>query len=301
MQKRISIITGAGGHLGSGHLQRMANLADFILRESTHEVYLVMAEGEKLLPPSLRSLCVDSPPPTTSLIIRDMRDSTFDEITALRRVAPVIAIDDCGSGRNLADIQVDLLPNPYNSMPRNDLFLFGHSFTESMRSIHKRRIRKTIDVALYCGFQPKHETIESLFAIVPDGLTCAILAGDDSRLIDRGRTLPLAGSCAETLLASRVLISHFGITLYEGHLAGCRLVSINPTGYHASLVDKVGSTLNPINLGILPISNPSNAATIILDAAQNPPVHSIEPAMAFEEIARKLQNFLTFISETPGA
>ncbi len=293
MQKRISIITGVGGHLGSGHLQRMANLAEFIIGETAYDVSIVMKGGVDLLPPALRPRCVDSIPSASSLLIRDMRDSTLEEMSALRRVAPTIAVDDCGPGRNLATHPIDLLPNPLDTVPRSDLFLFGHAFTASIRAIDIKTINKTIDVALYCGFRPVPETVQSLLSLVPEELTCALLAGDDSRIIESKRSVPLPCSFAEALLASRVLVSHFGITLYEGHISGCRLVSVNPTAYHASLVDKVDPVLNPVNLGILPVTNPSHAASIILKTARNPLVKSIETAIILEQITRKLRNFLT--------
>jgi hypothetical protein len=297
MRKKISIITGAGGHLGSGHLQRMASLVDFIRKETSHEACIVMGDEAGLLPPALRSLCVDSIPQSSALLIRDIRDSTSEEMRALLRIAPVVAIDDCGSGRNLATHAIDLLPNPLDSAPRNDLFLFGHTFTESIRAITKKRIIKTIDVALYCGYRPAQHTIDHLLSLVPRELTCAILAGNDSRFIKRGQAFALTCSCAEALLASRVLISHFGITLYEGHLAGCRIVSINPTPYHARLVDKIGPELNPVNLGIIPVEDPLDAAMIILKAARNPLINSIETAMVLEQINGKLRNFLSKLSE----
>lgn len=297
MQKRISIITNAGGHLGSGHVQRMANLADFIRRETTHEVYIVMKGGAGLLPPSLRPLCVDSIPPASSLLIRDMRDSTLEEMSALRRIAPIIAVDDCGPGRNTATQPIDLLPNPHDTVPRNDLFLFGHNFTETIRAIDMKTIDKTIDVALYCGFRPAPETVQSLLSLVPEELTCALLAGDDSRIIEGKKSVPLPCSFAESLLASRVLVTHFGITLYEGHMSGCRIVSANPTAYHASLVDKVDPELNPVNLGILPVPDPSHAASIILKAARNPLVNYIETSMILEQITGRLRSFLSEVSE----
>lgn len=301
MKKRISIITGIGGHLGSGHLQRMANLADFIMRETAHDVSIVMKEGAGSLPQSLRPLCVDSIPSASSLIIRDMRDSTLEEMSALRRVAPIIAVDDCGPGRNLATHPIDLLPNPHGTVPRSDLFLFGHAFTESIRAIGTKTINKTIDVALYCGFRPAPKTVQSLLSLVPEELSCALLAGDESRVIERKRSFPLPCSFAEALLASRVLISHFGITLYEGHISGCRIVSVNPTPYHASLVDKADPVLNPVNLGILPLTNPSHASSMILKTAHNPLVNYIDTAMILEQITCKLRNFLTEAAEIINA
>ena len=295
MKQTICIITGSGNGLGSGHLQRMMNLSRFIRKHTPHDSRICISGQVAGIPTEMRSFFTDSLPPC-SLIIRDMRDSTAEEIIDLRRTAPVISIDDCGPGRGLADLSVDLLPNPLNAAPRDDLFLFGHTFTESIRAMRSERIVKEIDVALYCGFRTGTEAARALLSLVPDELSCAVLAGSDSRLVTRGESTPLSLSCAATLFASKVLVSHFGITLYEGHLAGCRLVSVNPTDYHSRLTDMAAPRLAIVNLGLLYRTDTAAAAAALLDMSRIPPADPTDPAGALGLIERNLHNFYTSIA-----
>ncbi len=273
----------------------MANLAHFIRRVTTSRAFITGGEIPDFLSPDMHSLFANSILPSSSIIIRDMRDSDIDEMGKLKRFAPVIAIDDCGPGRDLADMAIDLLPNPVNATPRSDLFLYGFTFTESIRDMKKRHVEKTIDVALYCGFHPRPSIIKSLLSFVPKGLTCAILSGPDSLIIEKGRAAPLPISYAETLFASRVLISHFGITLYEGYLAGCTLISVNPTDYHAHLATIAATDIRSTNLGLLHDIDPSEAKETILAAAKNPRTDIKEPRKALEQIELRLDRFYSKI------
>jgi hypothetical protein len=54
---------------------------------------------------------------------------------------------------------------------------------------------------------------------------------------------------AGLLLRARVFISHFGLSLYEAKLAGCSVLSLNPTAYHSSLADMVAGTIVDVNAG----------------------------------------------------
>lgn len=279
MKKRIvSIITGWGGNLGTGHLQRMANLADYINRNSDFRAVITCERIPGILPTALRSICSDTLNPDSIIIIRDKRDSGIDEMENLKRVSPVIAIDDCGAGRERADHVIDLLPNLTYSIYNKDQFIYGYNFTDSIRRLGNRRITKGIDYALYCGCDPSSRTIDFILSLIPEHSSCAILGGDDSRLRIQGTMEPLRTSYAETLLSSRILISHFGITLYEGYRAGCRLLSINPTAYHSLLSDKAAIDLGLVNLGTMDDIDPVHARSVVSDSSRSLAIDSMDPA-----------------------
>ncbi|MBN2157956.1 MAG: hypothetical protein JW807_01080 [Spirochaetes bacterium] len=287
----ISIITGWGDGLGTGHLQRMATLSDYLARKTSIRPFILGIHEPELLPSPLRDRLSQDVVPGSSCIIRDRRDSTIEEMLRLKEHGPVLAVDDCGPGRDRADRAVDLLPNLDRPVPDKRLFIYGYNFTKSVRQFGNRGIEKNIDIALYPGYSSDKNTVDTLLSLVPATCTCALLAGENSRLIKNGTSSPLASSYAEALISAKVLVSHFGVTLYEGHLAGCRLVSINPTSYHSMLADRAKTEFEMANLGILSDVDRDFARSVILSAINNPPVRSIHPADMLATIEKGLDGF----------
>jgi len=254
MSKSISIVTDWNSELGSGHVQRMASLLVYLNLQGDCNAQIINSSDMAPLPPELRGLVNPQIPSSTDLIIRDMRDSGVGEIKALRQHAGVMVIDDNGPGRSEADIRVDLLPNPLirenNGDYRPDSFIYGYNFQSSIRDLSRTSVLKDIDISIYCGANPSGKSMDDLLALVPDNATIALLMGEDSEIIKNGkRESDRSRGYGEMILASRVLLSHFGITLYEGHISGCRLISLNPTQYHSDLADQA-TELDILNLGV---------------------------------------------------
>lgn len=260
MNKReISIVTGWGGHLGTGHVQRMANLACHINSHTPFRAYLVCETKPDFLPDSFNDMVSNEIRTDSAFIIRDMRDSSLRDMDDLKCHGRVVAIDDCGPGREQADLALDLLPNLKHSIYDKNLFIFGFTFADSVMKLDAATISKDIDFAIYCGVNPPRRTIEAITSLLPEKCSFAILAGGRSMLSQYGITGPLKLSYAETLMSSKVLICYFGITLYEGHASGCRLITINPTDYHSRLSDIAAAGLDLVNLGVIDAIDPSSA------------------------------------------
>lgn len=287
----VSIVTGWGATLGSGHVQRMACLADYLIRERGTRAIIAAGAAPEFLPAAVQDLFAPEPMPGSACIIRDCRDSTVDEMIRLKAIAPVIAIDDCGPGREHADLAIDLLPNLRYSIYRKDTFIFGYNFADSIRSLGNRRIEKTIDVALYCGMDTPPDTLRLLVSLLPDHATAAVLAGEHSYYIQNGVRSPLDMPLSEALLSAKVLLTHFGITLYEGHAARCRLACINPTSYHADLAERARKDLGILNLGVIGQANPEQARSALASAIRSIPAESIEAAGILRAIDAGLKNF----------
>jgi hypothetical protein len=247
-----------------------------------------------------------SPPPRyfrpelnsgTCCVIRDMRDSSIDEMRSLKAVARVIAVDDRGAGRNLADARIDLLPHPALKKYNSESFIYGYNFAESVRSLARRQIMKDIDAALYCGFDPDPETIDFFRSLVPNDKIVAILCGKDTRMIVGGKESPLTRTYAETMLSARVFVSHFGISLYEGRLSRCRLACVNPTEYHSRLADIVGNDIVIENLGVRGSLDRAYARERIDDLIRNPLVDRVYPPELLKKIDAGLENFYSEIEQ----
>ncbi len=291
----VSIITGWGGHLGTGHIQRMTNLADFINCHTAMRACIVSDSIPEFIPPHLRSSFTSTIQPGCGLIIRDKRDSSIEEMTSLKQNGRVITVDDCGPGREMADCAIDLLPNLKYSITKKGLFIYGYAFSDSIRRLGNQPIRKDIDYALYCGINPSREIVDFFLSLIPGKSSCAVLAGDASFIMSNGEIQPHDRSYAETLLSTRVLISHFGITLYEGQLAQCRLIAMNPTEYHSHLSDRAGSELNCINIGVTGSIDITKARAILARAMGDHVPICINPAVINKKVEHGLLLFISHI------
>jgi hypothetical protein len=296
----VSILTGWGGTLGAGHVQRMACLADYLNRTRGIRTIITGGSLPEFLPSPVRDFFVPEIIPGSACIIRDLRDSAVDEMLRLKALGPVVAIDDCGPGREHADLAIDLLPNLRYSIYRKDTFIFGYNFADSIRLLGNRRIEKKIDIALYCGMDASPATIRRLLPMLPDNATTAVLAGENSYYLQDGIRFPHDMSVSETLAASKVLLTHFGITLFEGHAARCRLVCINPTVYHADLADRVHTDLDIINLGVVERVNPELGRASLAAAMRSMPSESIDTVDILRVIDSGLDNFHAAISAYLG-
>ena len=294
--KELSILTGWGGPLGTGHMQRMAAFADHVNRHTSLRAFLVCDRAPDFLPPQFKELFSDTIRPGSGIIIRDKRDSETLEMKELKAHARLIAVDDCGPGRDMADLAIDLLPNLKYSINTKELFLYGYAFADSVRQLDRRPVTKDIDYALYCGNNPSPHTVDFFLSLIPEHTCCALLAGNASRLIIQGAEKPLRGSYAETLLSSNVLISHFGITLYEGSAAGCRLIAINPTDYHSRLCEIAKDDLALTNLGVLDAMDPGYARNVIADASLKRMPDRMDTAAILTIIDRGIETFLSRIN-----
>ena len=110
--KTVAIVTGHGGHLGTGHIQRAVSLAWYFSSIPGVESVIRASEPSGVFNDEIHQLFSLTEPVSPDIIIRDMRDSTVEEMQELRCVAKVLAVDDIGEGRDAADWCIDLLPNP---------------------------------------------------------------------------------------------------------------------------------------------------------------------------------------------
>ncbi|MGB4268477.1 MAG: hypothetical protein WBK20_04770 [Spirochaetota bacterium] len=233
----ITIITDSGPHIGQGHWQRMLLFAWYCLHNGI-PVTLVHKHGL----PDFSGFPVklsNSVGENTSCIIRDMRDSSKEEIEQLRAIAPVIVIDDCGEGRHYATAAIDLLPNIYGKTANTfestvPLFLYGYNLYQSLLQA-EAIISKDIDCFIYAT------TFDAT-------VLCDILGKHYSFVCSDGNTFTtntalLSRTNYSNLIAhSKVVISHFGISIYEALLCACHCIILNPTAYHNELSHTLQNT-----------------------------------------------------------
>lgn len=303
--RTIAIVTAASPALGSGHLQRMTTLLWHLVEVSDLDAVVVAREVGPFFPDPLRPYLRASLPDRAALIIRDMRDSTEDDIEHLARRGPVLAIDDAGPGRALADCAIDLLPNPTTGASEPEAFIYGWGYVDSLRALAAEDasdIARDIDCAIYPGAFADEARIERLLGLMPAGATSAVLRGAGSFVFRTGAERRPVGSCpyARLLLSSRALLSHFGVALYEAHAAGCRPLALNPTAYHARLADLARTRLPVENLGVDGDDDDALLRRRIDAALAAPSPRAVSVHEAFDAVMSRLDAFARIVRTLAG-
>lgn len=294
----ITIVTSYSSALGSGHIQRMLSLAEYLEEHKKFSIKIVSPFPHFFSGSGLDRFFSDEIN-GSSLIIRDMRDSTIDEIGRLKSKGKTVVVDDLGKGRDFADSRIDLLPNHLiadNRDFRPDCFIFGRNFVYSLKEIKETSIEKKYDFVLYAGSEPSDEKISMLMNFIPEKYSGFVLAGEKSFFYKKGKKISAPDmNYSMILLSSRVLISHFGIMNYEADVSGCSTVSINPSKYHSTLADIAGKEMKIFNLGVEDEIVPETARTLISEAVENHEKLLIDPETTVNNVLEKTRNFEKFL------
>jgi hypothetical protein len=257
--RKCAILTAWGESYGMGHFQRMLFLSRYLEGKGI-PVSLVVNPAEPLPPKEESNIYSQEIPEGSDLIIRDRRDSTRDEIESLMKKAPVIVIDDCGEGRSFACGAIDCLPDlehwKGDRSFKESPFLFGLTFAQTINDAAGRSFDKDIDLCVYTGHDPSDEYRKYLLAAVPGGMTAVLCDGSRNLMVRDGKTTDDGPAYPEALLRSKILLTHYGVTLFEGKLCGCALATVNPTTYHDALADRVRNYLGMINFGLSDTATP---------------------------------------------
>ncbi len=297
----IAIKTSWSDTLGMGHIQRMTSLLWFFNENKKVRTYLLCPSVPDSYPPELLQYVKPDIDFSPDIIFRDMRDSSEQEITNLKKSGKIITIDDNGPGRKLADHAIDILPNPDAAtkvLPYEN-FIYGYNFLKSLSEIREKEIKKEVAFAIYPGNAAKDEYIDFLISLLPENSGYAILKGKDSFIVKNGVKRSLNESAhAETIISSQVLISHFGLTIYEGYISQCRLVTINPSEYHSRLSELVREKFKLENLGVYSKINNKEAIITIKKTAQSPLTGSVKTKNVYNKIIEGLEEFYNVLKNT---
>lgn len=298
-KRKIVIITGTGGILGTGHLQRMLNLASFMNDKNEFDISLLILEGDYPLPENFSRMKRDTLPEKADLIIRDMRDSSPEEIKSLEKIAPVLVVDDAGKGRGAAFKSIDLLPRPDEDSSELEIhtecFLYGYNFTRGIESLGRRVISsREIDIAIYAGFNPEPGLLSQISRSVPEN-TRAIILSAGGPVVLTGDPLPEKISYAEILAGSKTVMTHFGITMFEANICGCMIAALNPTRYHSELTETIRREMKLVHSAEYSSFDPVLMSDDIALALKKNPVQDISPDDILYRINSGLENFTHYI------
>ena len=250
--KKISIVTDASPELGMGHLQRMASLCNFINSSKDYTAKLIcLKKNNKLLNHFPEEWTTNNIPKETDIIIKDSRDSTITQINKLKEIAPTIVIDDNGNGRNIADIKIDILPNLIYNDTIKGKFLYGYNFIKSLSYIKDSNIKK-IDLAIYETDTNKH-IVKTIINRLSHKFSIAILGRRKIEIVKNNNTIKkISQEFYSTILSkSDIVITHFGIMLYEANLLHSHIITIDPSDYHYSLSKSIKDNMKITTMGTI--------------------------------------------------
>lgn len=241
MDKKVTIITGRGGELGTGHLQRMLSFVHYSKNISCFDAKIYSATiNLEDIPQNFITDSLEN----SSLIIRDMRDSTSDEIKPLKEYGPVLVIDDLGEGAIVANHSIFLLPNRISAEIHFDKFLYGYNFYTGLQQLQREIFYKDIDFLIYAGFNPPEKIIRLLRELLPGEANSFILLHGKAYKVYKDEFIPCEDSYPEIMLRAKNVITHFGVTLFEANISGCNIIAFNPSKYHEELTATVAKKFN---------------------------------------------------------
>jgi 2-polyprenyl-3-methyl-5-hydroxy-6-metoxy-1,4-benzoquinol methylase/spore coat polysaccharide biosynthesis predicted glycosyltransferase SpsG len=222
------------GH-GTGHLRRARRLLDTV-----PESLLFVTNP----PDSFHDLLADIPSQriTTQIdgsdcIVCDRFHLSLEECRAFRIHAPVIGVDVGGPGRAECDFLIDTLPRPGSETanivaPGAD----AKTITQRLDATGRDRVLLT-----FGGEDPAHLTERALSALADsdlvarEAITVVRPALRELDLPDWVRVLEPQDGLEEQLAHHEFVITSFGLTAFEARTIGCRVLLINPSGYHEKL------------------------------------------------------------------
>lgn len=294
----LAIKTSWSSTLGMGHIQRMTSLLWFLNKKKKILTYLICHSVPDSYPSELLGYVKADIDFSPDIIFHDKRDSSEQEITSLKKTGTVITIDDNGPGRKHADHAIDILPNPYaetKSLPYEN-FIYGYNFLRSLLEIKKKEIKKELDFAIYPGNAAGDEYINFLISLLPGNSDYAILKGEDSFIVRNNIKRSMDNyTHAEAILSSKVLISHFGLTIYEGYISGCRLITINPGEYHSKLSDIIREKFKLENIGVYNKFDIKEAVKTIKNTLEAPPAGTVKIKDVYNKIIAGLEEFYNLL------
>jgi 2-polyprenyl-3-methyl-5-hydroxy-6-metoxy-1,4-benzoquinol methylase len=264
MNKRILLVPSVSRGNGSGHLVRCLSLARslgpgaavFVAESKNGSSWtaaeLSLAYARELSGVSLvTELRADQ---SWSLIILDRRATPPDELSFWERLGPVLALDEGGPGRSLASYLVDILPRPperkgarFRGEEPNKRELGFLDLPQNRREAPPREFRRVL--VSFGGEDPAGLALVMARALVEEGLfkpealtvvSGALRNGAPPLGLDGATILGPVQDLKEHLFRYDLVFTSFGLTAYEAAFAGCGVVLLNPSLYHAALAREAG-------------------------------------------------------------
>lgn len=241
---------------GTGHLRRVIDIA-LQLRDVRYAIYVKNKNAIKdvainLLQNLPSQVIVDEFPKDTSLVVLDNFRSSNIEVKNLKKIAPVVAIDEGGEGRGEVDFLIDILPSlrieetkenlQYKANIEDATFIKLPNKRRAEQEKKKGKIIPKHSKVLVClgGEDANKKAIPTANALSVIGFQVSVihpnLSFDDITHVENNiKTYQTIENLRERLYEWDIVVTHYGFTAFEALAAGCLVLLTSPTEYHYKL------------------------------------------------------------------
>lgn len=263
---------------GSGHLRRVCDIVQALLEDVHCLIYIpendIANFSEQILKLIPSDIIIKKLPKQAALIVLDRFQTTEEEMQNFKQIAPVVTIDDGGTGREYADFILDILPSLITEN-RKDIDqpvekssnMFSPAFIPLPKkrktllnkntSFFSNRIKldpKKTKVLVVCGGEnsfhmvlPVAKILQTLkldVTAIDNNLTFEDIKNFDGKI----KIASQIENLREHLNEWDLVVTHYGFTAFEALAAGCYVVLISPTEYHYKLGIAAGFTTIPYGI-----------------------------------------------------
>lgn len=250
---KVLFCTAVGGKYGMGHLRRCISLI-----EEGHSVFkssVCLVHGDKRPRVQARDAFPDytfvrdiAEAGKVDLIVSDMRETGKKEIKKMMLRAPVISIDDLSGGRKFSFVSVYPLPNEMDVSGN----VHGPSYIAldpGLKKLHPKGFDMKKGVLLSFGGDDPYNMSWYISSVLSSlGIRPRIIRGPlFQHFLSKinGEIIDNPDNIHDLINSARVLITSFGITMYEAFFLGTPVILYNNSRYHSDLAGKTRA----INLG----------------------------------------------------
>lgn len=256
----VLFCTAAGGAYGYGHLKRCMTLIDE--GSSLFEGILYIRTGADSefsgygdVSSRYTSVSTLEEAGSVDLIFSDQRDTRGRVMRRYSRRAPVVSLDDRGAGRRFAHTTIFALPTVEGytgNFTGPGYIVLDRAIRDAGMATQRGIIRegRTDVVVSFGGADPYNLTGLVTGALNRIGVRPVVVQGPlfTHEMPDGDYTLAdKSGNMGEILTRATVLITSFGMTVFEARFLGVPLILLNHSRYH----DELAATLKGgvVNLG----------------------------------------------------
>lgn len=247
---------------GTGHLRRVCAMMQDLSDKLRCALYIRPAAAPSFVQEIVKKMriaaVVNEIPEHTSLIILDNFRTESEEMAHFRQYAPVVALDEGGSGRLYADYLIDVLPTlpaMQNAALRSEALRANVSGVRFIPLPKKRKPSGALQghekkgryyftaeeakVLVVCGGEDAAQmALPVARAIADSGADVSVIDPNNQEYSQQQVNLyvyPYLDHLRERLCEWDIIVTHYGFTAFEALAAGCAVILISPTGYHYAL------------------------------------------------------------------
>jgi spore coat polysaccharide biosynthesis protein SpsF (cytidylyltransferase family)/2-polyprenyl-3-methyl-5-hydroxy-6-metoxy-1,4-benzoquinol methylase len=234
---------------GTGHFKRLSGLISQMSASWRCVLYLPLySPFVKMVPESIRNCVTHVIPESAWLVVLDNFRTDISDMNTYRGIGPVIALDEGGSSRHLADYLLDIIPGLPGELCSPNVADVAYLPLPLNR--RKKTVESISSALVVAGGEnavgyalPVSEILASM------DLEVTVIDPSTKGLHKHESGYTISGPVPhlrETLCHYDLVVTHYGFTAFEALAAGCRVILFSPSMYHYRLARAHGfSVMKP--------------------------------------------------------